>query len=144
MTSTNGHSDSDFIEYTPDGKITVEEYIAFFHARQPHALLDPQRVDEMLSRSILVTSRKGGQLVGFVRIVSDGYVFGAVAEIKSIPELCDDADWITKIMFLAAKASPTRLVMATHRVNPEILQSLGWDETFMGYAYVQKPRIASS
>src|SRR4029450_10280428 len=98
---------SDAIEFTPEGRITPDEYIAFFRQRQPHVILDPQRVDEMLNRSILVTARRGGQLVGFVRIVTDGYAFGAVAEIKSLPELYNDGEWVTKMMFLATKASPT-------------------------------------
>lgn len=132
------------LEFTPGGTITADEYIAFFQVRQPQATLDPLRVDEMLRRSILVTARRNGRLVGFVRILSDGYVFGAIAEIKSEPELCYDREWVAKMLSLAGQASPTRLVLATHRVEPEILQSLGWVETFMGFAYRQKPRIASN
>jgi len=131
------------IEYMACGKITAKEYIEFFRARRPQFVLDPCRVDEMLSRSILVTARRNGQLVGFIRILSDGYVFSTIAEIMSMPEFYDDGEWVKKMMSLAAEVSQTRLVLGTHRVNPDILRELGWNETFMGYAYKNKPRVAS-
>ena len=51
-----------------------------------HRPLDPKMVDQALSKTINITARDGGRLVGCTRIISDGYLHSAITEVLVHPD----------------------------------------------------------
>lgn len=133
---------SDITVLQNDRNLTVDEFILFFNERQPYVRLDPISVQRMLLTTINVTARRRGILQGFIRIVTDGYTFSAVAEMRSLPQYYNDAEYVKIMLSAAADASPTRLILATHRVNADTIREIGWVEGMTSYICNRKDRVA--
>lgn len=90
MTTLNGVLDPsniiDEIEFETMARPEPAELLAFY-ARQNHAGAMPEdKVRRMLDNTFcLVTARRGGELIGFARGVTDGF-WGRLAECKLDPE----------------------------------------------------------
>ncbi len=125
-----------------DRSVSPEEYVAYFKIRYPDEDVDLHRIADVLRQSILITARQSGRLIGFVRILCDGYLFAAVTEAWAEEPLYRDRSFWEKILMVAASTCPTRIVLATHRTDPELLKELGWEYGLPSYVYRKKPRVA--
>ena len=122
--------------------LTAEEFIRLFRVQQPNAPLDSVLVDHVIKQSLFVTARRNGELVGYVRILTDGYLFGAVADVRALPELFYDSEFLKRLLTEATLACPTRLVHAIHRADPKFMTSMGWQVGPQSYVHVDRPRVA--
>jgi hypothetical protein len=75
----------DDIEFETTAKPSPDELLAFY-ARQSHAAAEPrEKIQRMLDNTFcVVTARRGGELIGLARGVTDG-LWGRLAECKLDP-----------------------------------------------------------
>lgn len=68
-----------------DRALHAEEFLRFVNHVWPGDY-DPARTEEALGRTIHLTARDNGTLVGCLRILTDGYFFGTITELLVLPE----------------------------------------------------------
>ena len=74
------------MEYRFDDRaLRAEEFLRFVNQVWPGDY-DPARTEEALGRTICLTARDNGTLVGCLRILTDGYFFGTITELLVLPE----------------------------------------------------------
>lgn len=74
------------MEYRFDDRaLHAEEFLRFVNQVWPGDY-DPARTEEALGRTICLTVRDNGMLVGCLRILTDGYFFGTITELLVLPE----------------------------------------------------------
>ena len=99
---------------------------------------DTELVRLALERTFNITAWDGKNLVGCVRILSDGYFFG------TIPEILVDPAYQRKgigrqLMELAWQYSPTSLFFGAQPGNEEFFEKLGCERSMTSYVK-RKPR----
>lgn len=62
------------MEYQLDGHLEVDEFLALANSNWPGEY-DRELTEGALDKSINITARENGQLIGCLRILSDGYFF---------------------------------------------------------------------
>lgn len=73
------------MEYRFDDRaLHAEEFLRFVNRVWPGDY-DPARTEEALVRTICLTARDNGTLVGCLRILTDGYFFGTITELLVLP-----------------------------------------------------------
>ena len=96
------------MEYTVgESGLDAAEFIAFACRVWP-ADYDLQRTRAALSRTINLTAREGGALVGCLRILTDGCFFGTITELLVLPA-CRRQGVGRALMDLARAHAPTPL-----------------------------------
>jgi ribosomal protein S18 acetylase RimI-like enzyme len=91
-----------------------------------------------LERTINVTAWDGDNLVGCVRILSDGYFFGTIPEILVDPEYQRKGIG-RQLMELAWEHSPTSLFIGAQPGNEGFFEQLGYERSMASYVK-RKPR----
>ena len=72
------------MEYRFDDRaLHAEEFLRFVNQVWPGDY-DPARTEEALGRTICLTARDNGTLVGCLRILTDGYFFGTITELLAL------------------------------------------------------------
>ena len=99
---------------------------------------DPELAQQALDRTLNITAWDGENLVGCVRILSDGYFFG------TIPEILVDPGYKGKgigrrLMELAWEHSPTSLFLGAQPGNEGFFEKLGYERSMASYVK-RKPR----
>ena len=99
---------------------------------------DPRQVQESLRRTINITAWSGGRLVGAVRILSDGYLFGTVPEILVDPEYQGQGIG-RSLMDLAWERSPTSLFLGAQPGKEGFFEKVGFERRLTSFIR-RKPR----
>lgn len=99
---------------------------------------DADMVQRALEKTINVTARENGVLVGCVRILTDGYFFGTIPEILVDPDHRREGVG-TRLMELACEASPTSLYFGAQPGNEEFFEKAGFDKGVQSF-WKKKPR----
>ena len=99
---------------------------------------DAYFAQQALHRTLNITAWDGDNLVGCVRVLSDGYFFG------TIPEILVDPDYQGKgigqrLMELAWEHSPTSLFLGAQPGNEGFFEKLGYERSMASYVK-RKPR----
>ena len=68
-----------------DGALTAEAFLKLVNRVWPGEY-DLERTEAALARTLNITAHDGGELVGCLRILSDGYYFGTITELLVLPE----------------------------------------------------------
>ena len=68
-----------------DGALTAEAFLKLVNRVWPGEY-DLERTEAALARTLNITARDGGELVGCLRILSDGCYFGTITELLVLPE----------------------------------------------------------
>lgn len=94
--------------YTVDDKtLSAEEFTIFAKTVWPGDY-DVERTREALRRTINITVREDGRLIGCLRILTDGYYFGTVTEMLVAPEYQRQGIG-SELLRLARENTPTML-----------------------------------
>lgn len=121
------------ISYTIDDKhVQPDEFTRLFNLNWPAWELELVRVESVIERSWFITARVDGQLVGYLRIITDEYIMGVIAEVLAEPSRKDEGIQ-TELLQLAAKHFPTNLLFAVQRVKEEAMTDLGWRQGHRSY-----------
>ncbi len=67
-----------------DGALTAEVFLKLVNRVWPGEY-DLERTEAALARTLNITARNGGELVGCLRILSDGCYFGTITELLVLP-----------------------------------------------------------
>lgn len=67
-----------------DGALTAEAFLKLVNRVWPGEY-DLERTKAALARTLNITARDGGELVGCLRILSDGCYFGTITELLVLP-----------------------------------------------------------
>jgi GNAT superfamily N-acetyltransferase len=126
------------IEYCADDRqVTPAEFIALFSARAARPVLDEALLTDALASTINVTARDRESLVGCVRLLSDGYLFTAVAELMLHPDYTGQGIE-QRLLELAEDISPAGLWFGVHKLDDVFMRILGWHRGSTTY-YKRKP-----
>ncbi len=98
----------------------------------------PQLVQAALSRTINITAWDGGQLVGCVRILTDGYFFSTIPEILVDPAYQGQGIG-RQLMEFAWERAPTGFFFGAQPGNEGFFEKLGYERSLRSYAK-RKPR----
>ncbi len=95
------------IRYDPDERaLAASEFIDLFRAVWNRPLDACQLVQAALQRTQNITARDDGELIGCLRLVTDGYFIAAVAEVLVRPNVEDKGGVGAHLMELATKWAP--------------------------------------
>ena len=97
-----------------------------------------QYTQEALERTINTTAWDSGNLVGCVRVLTDGYFFGTVTEILVLPEYQKQGIGKT-LMDLAFETSPTSLFLGAQLGAVEFYEKIGYEKSIQSFTK-KKPR----
>jgi ribosomal protein S18 acetylase RimI-like enzyme len=95
-------------------------------------------VQAALSRTINITARTGGVLIGSVRILTDGYLFGTIPEILVHPEH-QGRGIGRRLMDIAWERSPTSLFLGARAGNEGFFEAVGFERGPLGFTR-RRPR----
>lgn len=120
------------VKYAEEPDLSADEFLALAQKVWPGEYAR-ERVQEALRRTINVVARLEGQLVGSVRVLTDGYFFG------TIPEVLVDPDYQRQgigraLMQRAWERSPTSLFFGAQEGNEAFFQKLGYERSMVSFA----------
>jgi len=123
---------------TNDGTLTAEEFIGLAQRVWPGEY-NARLVEEALAKTINTTARRGGYLVGCVRVLTDGYLFGTVPELMVDPVFQRQGVG-RRLMELAWENSPTSLFFGAQPGNEAFFRKLGYKRSLTSFGR-RKPRL---
>ena len=95
-----------------DGALTAEAFLKLVNRVWPGEY-DLERTEAALARTLNITARDGGELVGCLRILSDGCYFGTITELLVLPAYRRRGIG-SQLLRLARENAPTLLYFGAH------------------------------
>lgn len=96
------------IRYTiADQALNVQEFLTFVNQVWP-GTYDAAKTSAALEKTINITARSGDELVGCLRILTDGYYFGTITELLVLPAYQKQGVG-SQLLQLAKESTPTTL-----------------------------------
>jgi ribosomal protein S18 acetylase RimI-like enzyme len=118
-----------------DAELTANEFAELFGKVWRHKL-DLSEVQSALQRTINITARHENRLVGCVRVITDGYFFGAITELIVHPDYRSQ-NVGEQLLQNAAEQYSGNLLFAVHPVDEETMRDLGWQKGYQSYVRKQ-------
>ena len=125
------------IEYREEPDLSAEDFLSLAQRVWPGSY-SSEPVQKALRPTINLTARDQDRLVGCVRILTDGYLFGTLPEILVDPEH-QGRGIGRRLMELAWERSPTSLFFGVQPGNEPFFEKLGYQPSLTAYAR-RKPR----
>jgi ribosomal protein S18 acetylase RimI-like enzyme len=121
------------IDYKIDDKnLTAEVFLDFVQKVWPGDY-NKQYTQEALLRTINITAWNKDQLVGSIRVLTDGYFFGTIPEILVDPNYQKQGIG-KKLMELAWENSPTSLFFGARPGNEDFFVKAGFEKGMQSFA----------
>ena len=125
------------IEYrVHDMSIDVYAFLNLVNAVWPGDY-DEEKTAEALQKTINFTAYKDDQLIGCVRVLSDGYFFGTITEILVHPDYQRQGIG-SQLMQLVAAHTPTRLYFGAQPEAEAFYEKNGCQKSLQSYAIYKK------
>ena len=93
---------------------------------------DPARTEEALGRTICLTARDNGTLVGCLRILTDGYFFGTITELLVLPGY-QGRGIGSRLLRLAREHTPTLLYFGAQPGLERFFETNGGPRSLQSY-----------
>jgi GNAT superfamily N-acetyltransferase len=123
--------------YKVDKQLQVDEFLNLANEVWPGSY-DRKKVELALSKTINITARKGGKLIGCVRLLTDGYFMTTIPEAFVLPDYQEQG--IGSALFeLAKEVSPTSLFFGAQPDKEPFYNKLGFKKSLQSFQY-KKPR----
>lgn len=120
------------MEYRFDDRtLHAEEFLRFVNQVWPGDY-DPARTEEALGRTICLTARDNGMLVGCLRILTDGYFFGTITELLVFPEYQRQGIG-SALLALAKQHTPTLLYFGAQPEAERFYERNGCRKSLQSY-----------
>ncbi len=97
---------------------------------------DAKRMQEAIGRTMNITAWDDSRLIGCVRILSDGYLFGTISEILVLKEYQKQGIG-RELMSRAADISPTSLYFGAQPEAEGFYETLGIEKSLQSF-YIRK------
>ena len=126
------------MEYKVDDKaLSAAEFIPFVNQVWPGDY-DMDRTQAALSRTLNITAYDGKQLVGCLRILSDGYFFGTITELLVLPAYQRQGIG-SKLLRLAQAHTPTMLYFGAQPGLEAFYEKNGCKKSMQSYLIPRPP-----
>ena len=120
------------MEYKVDDKaLSAAEFIPFVNQVWPGDY-DMDRTQAALSRTLNITAYDGKQLVGCLRILSDGYFFGTITEMLVLPSHQKQGIG-SRLLQLARANAPTMLYFGSQPGREAFYEKNGCQRSLQSY-----------
>ena len=120
------------IKYCVDDKVlNAKEFITMANKVWPRNY-DEAKTKNALKKTINITARSDGDLVGCVRVLTDGVYFGTITEILVAPEY-QKMGIGTKLMRLVEEITPTKLYFGARPEAEKFYEKLGYEKGFVSF-----------
>jgi ribosomal protein S18 acetylase RimI-like enzyme len=129
------------IIYGEEPELRVEEFLDLARSVWPRDYW-VDGAQRALRSTINLTARVDGELVGSVRILTDGYFFGTIPEVVVHPAY-QGRGIGRRLMELAWERSPTGLFFGAQEGNEGFFEKLGYERSMASFAK-RKPRPTSA
>lgn len=120
-----------------DEHLSTDDFLALAETVWPGSY-DRLRTARALQHTLNITARCEGQLIGCVRILSDGYFFSTLPEILVHPDF-QGGGVGRELMKLAWENAPTSLFFGAQPGNETFFEKLGFQRGLEGF-FRRKPR----
>ena len=125
------------MEYRVDDRqLDAGTFIGFVNKVWP-GNYDPERTSAALSKTINITARDGGMLVGCLRILTDGYYFGTITELLVLPEYQRQGIG-SRLLQLARNHTPTTLYFGAQPAAENFYEKNGCSKGMQSYTIPKK------
>lgn len=125
------------IDYAEEPGLSAADFLGLAQRVWPGDYV-AEAVQDALGRTINLTARDGGRLIGCVRLLTDGYFFGTVPEVLVNPEY-QGRGIGRALMERAWERSPTGLFFGAQPGNEPFFEKLGYQRGMVSYTR-RKPR----
>jgi GNAT superfamily N-acetyltransferase len=125
------------IDYAEEPQLPADDFLGLAQRVWPGEYA-PEAMQAALGRTINLTARVEGDLIGCVRILTDGYLFGTIPEILVSPEYQGQGVG-RALMERAWERSPTGLFFGAQPGNEPFFEKLGYAPGMASYSR-RKPR----
>ena len=119
-----------------DTFLTAEVFLSLVNRVWP-GNYDLDRTRSALSKTLNITAYDGNELVGCLRILSDGYYFGTITELLVLPEYQRQGVG-SRLIRLAKENTPTMLFFGSQPGAEEFYEKNGCREGFRSYVIEKK------
>ena len=119
-----------------DRELDTEGFLAFVNKVWPGEY-DAERTSAALARTLNITARDGGTLVGCLRILSDGYFFGTITELLVLPEYQKQGIG-SRLLQLAKENTPTALYFGAQPGAERFYEKNGCPKGLQSYTLPRK------
>ena len=124
--------------YVDDKNLTAAAFVSFVNKVWP-GNYDMDRTRSALAKTLNITAYDGEELVGCLRILSDGYYFGTITELLVLPERQKQGVG-SQLLQLAKDAAPTMLFFGAQPGVEEFYEKNGCHKGFQSYLIEKKRR----
>ena len=123
--------------FVDDKQLTAKEFVAMANKVWPRDY-DELKTAQALKNTINITARKNGELVGCVRVLTDGVFFGTITELLVVPE-CQKQGIGSQLMRLVEQNTPTRLYFGAQPQAEQFYEKLGYEKSYTSFV-IKKPK----
>ncbi len=116
-----------------DRKITAERFISFVN-RIWKGEYDLPKTAVALSRTLNITAYESGELVGCLRILTDGYFFGTITELLVLPAYQKQGIG-SRLLQLAKENTPTLLYFGAQPGVEQFYEKNGCKKSLQSYSF---------
>ena len=122
--------------YVDDKNLTAAAFVSFVNKVWP-GNYDMDRTRSALAKTLNITAYDGEELVGCLRILSDGYYFGTITELLVLPERQKQGVG-SQLLQLAKDAAPTMLFFGAQPGVEGFYEKNGCHKGFQSYLIEKK------
>ena len=124
----------EIVEYiVDDRKLTAEIFVPFVN-RIWKGEYDLPKTAVALSRTLNITAYEGGELVGCLRILTDGYFFGTITELLVLPAYQKQGIG-SRLLQLAKENAPTLLYFGAQPGVEHFYEKNGCKKSLQSYSF---------
>ena len=117
---------------TYDDKLDANTFVRFANQVWPGDY-NICHVADALKKTINTTAWDGDKLVGCVRVLTDGYLFGAISEILVLPDY-QRRGIGRRLMEMAFETSPTSLFFGAQPDAVPFYEKLGYEKSVQSFS----------
>ena len=125
------------MDYKVDDKeLNASKFISFVHQVWPGDY-DMERTKSALSKTLNITAYDQKELVGCLRILSDGYYFGTITELLVLPQYQKQGVG-SKLLQLAKDNTPTMLYFGSQPDVEKFYEKNGCQKSLQSYMIIKE------
>ena len=125
------------MDYKVDDKeLNASMFISFVHQVWPGDY-DMERTKSALSKTLNITAYDQKELVGCLRILSDGYYFGTITELLVLPQYQKQGVG-SKLLQLAKDNTPTMLYFGSQPDVEKFYEKTGCQKSLQSYMIIKE------
>lgn len=124
----------EIVEYIVDDReLTAERFVPFVNQIWKGEY-DLPKTAVALSRTLNITAYEGGELVGCLRILTDGYFFGTITELLVLPAYQKQGIG-SRLLQLAKENAPTLLYFGAQPGVEHFYEKNGCKKSLQSYSF---------